>query len=65
MNIPLIIAAVAATSAPDLQQVLDRIRIDQDIPGVSVVVAQYDEILFAGASGVADLETGRSMTPET
>jgi len=35
MNIPLIIAAVAATSAPDLQQVLDRIRVDQEIPGVS------------------------------
>jgi D-alanyl-D-alanine carboxypeptidase len=65
MNIPLIIAAVAATSAPDLQQVLDRIRIDQEIPGVSVVVAQHDEVLFAGASGVADLETGRSMTPDT
>ena len=65
MNIPLIIAAVAATSAPDLQHVLDRIRIDQEVPGVSVVVAQHDEVLFAGASGVADLETGRSMTSDT
>lgn len=65
MNIPLIIAAIAATSAPDLQQVLDQIRVDQEIPGVSVVVTQHDEVLFAGASGVADLETGRSMTPDT
>ena len=65
MNIPLIFAAIVATSAPDLQQVLDRIRTDQEIPGVSVVVAQHDEVLFAGASGVADLETGRSMTPDT
>lgn len=65
MNIPLIIAAIAATSAPDLQRVLDQIRIDQEIPGVSVVVAQRDEVLFAGASGVADLETGRQMSPDT
>lgn len=65
MNIPLIIAVVAATSAPDLQSILDQVRVEQAIPGVSVVVAQHDEILFAGASGVADLETGRSMTPDT
>lgn len=65
MNIPLIMAAIAATSAPDLQQVLDQVRIDQEVPGVSVVVARRDEILFAGASGVADLESGRAMTPDT
>ncbi len=65
MNIPLIMAAIAATNAPDLQQVLDHVRINQEIPGVSVVVAQRDEILFAGASGVADLESGRAMTPDT
>ena len=65
MNIPLIMAAIAATNAPDLQQVLDQVRTDQEIPGVSVVVAQRDEILFAGASGVADLESGRAMTPDT
>lgn len=38
MNIPLIIAAVATTSALDLQQVLDQIRVEQEIPGVNVVV---------------------------
>jgi len=65
MNIPLIFAAVAATSAPDLQSTLDQFRVEQAIPGVSVVVAQRDEVLFAGASGVADLETGRQMTPDT
>ena len=65
MNIPLIMAAIAATNAPNLQQVLDQVRIDQEVPGVSVVVAQRDEILFAGASGVADLESGRAMTPDT
>lgn len=65
MNISLIIAAVAITGEPDLQQVLDQFRIDQEIPGVSVVVAKNDEILFAGASGVANLETGRQMTPDT
>lgn len=65
MNIPLIMAAIAATNALELQLVLDHVRIDQKIPGVSVVVAQRDEILFAGASGVADLESGRAMTPDT
>jgi len=49
----------------DLQPVLDQVRIDQDVPGVSTVVAREDEIIFAGASGVADLETGRRMTPDT
>ena len=60
-----VLVAVAATSPLDLQPMLDRIRIEQEIPGVSVVVARGDEILFAGASGVADLETGRQMTPDT
>ena len=55
----------AAVDTLDLQPILDRIRIDQDVPGVSVVVAQRDKVLFAGASGVADIETERKMTPDT
>jgi CubicO group peptidase (beta-lactamase class C family) len=39
--------------------------VDQEVPGVSAVVAREGEIIFAGASGVADLETGRKMTPDT
>lgn len=65
MNIPLILTAVAATHAPNLQPVLDQLRIEQEVPGVSVVVTRGDEVLFAGASGVADIETSRPMTPDT
>ena len=64
MHSTLILVALAV-SATDLQQVLDRQRADQDIPGVSAVVTHRDETLFAGASGKADLETGREMSPDT
>lgn len=60
-----VFAADADASPLDLQPILDQIRIDQDVPGVSVVVARRDKVLFAGASGVADLETRRQMTPDT
>ena len=65
MYTDLVLVAVAAVSASELQPVLDAIRADQEVPGVSVVVAREDKIIFAGASGVADLETGRKMTPDT
>ena len=65
MNIALIFAAVAALNTANLQPILDEVRTEQDIPGVSVVVAQRGKILFAGASGMADLETRRAMTADT
>lgn len=58
-------AATADTGPLNLQRILDQIRIDQEVPGVSVVVARGGELLFAGASGVADLESERQMTPDT
>lgn len=58
-------AVVSAACPMNLQPILDQIRLDQEVPGISVVVARRDEILFAGASGVANLETGRPMTPDT
>ena len=65
MNTILILAALATTSATDFQSTLDKIRLEQQVPGVSVVVTQKDKIVFAGASGVADLETERAMTADT
>jgi D-alanyl-D-alanine carboxypeptidase len=49
----------------DLQTVLNHYQVSQKIPGISAVVTRGDEIVFAGASGVADIETGREMTPDT
>ncbi|MGI9206319.1 MAG: serine hydrolase domain-containing protein [Woeseiaceae bacterium] len=65
MNLALTLAALAAASAADMQSIVDQFRVDQQIPGVSVVVTQEDDVLFAGGSGFADLETDRPMTPDT
>jgi D-alanyl-D-alanine carboxypeptidase len=64
MHASLILIA-ATVSAADLQLVLDEIRVEQEVPGVSAVVARGNEVIFSGASGVADLETGREMTADT
>jgi len=65
MNAALIFVALAATTAPDLQRVIDQMRAEQDVPGVSAVVTRRGEVLFAGASGQANLESGQPMTPDT
>lgn len=61
----ILLASLLAAGIPDLQPVLDRLRSEQDIPGVSAVVTRKDEVLFTGASGVADIETGREMSADT
>ena len=61
----LLFAALAVSSAGEFQSVLDRMRIDQDVPGVSAVITINDRVFFAGASGMADLETARAMTADT
>lgn len=61
----LTLAALAAVSAADLQSIVDQQRVDQQVPGISVVVTQGDDVIFAGGSGVADLDTARPMTPDT
>ena len=65
MAIVSILVVMAAVAAPDYQQILDRFRIDQEVPGVSAVMTFQDRILFSGASGLADIETGRAMTADT
>jgi CubicO group peptidase (beta-lactamase class C family) len=65
MNAALLLAALIASGPSDLQAVLDRVRDTQNVPGISAVVIRNNEIVFAGASGVADLETERPMTADT
>lgn len=65
MNATLLLVALTASSPLDLQAVLDEIRASQDVPGVSAVVVRQDEVLFSGASGLADLESARLMTPDS
>jgi CubicO group peptidase (beta-lactamase class C family) len=64
-SLSLLLSVLVASDAWNLQPVLDEIRDRQDVPGISVVVTQQNEVMFAGASGLADLETGRKMTPDT
>ena len=61
LALPLLLAA----GPSELSPLLDAMRIEQDVPGVSAVVTRRDEVLFAGGSGLADLESGRRMTAET
>jgi len=52
-------------ASPDLQSVLDELRESQDVPGVSAVVVSRDDVLFAGASGVSDLESSDPLTADS
>jgi CubicO group peptidase (beta-lactamase class C family) len=65
MNSALLLVGLIASGPLDLQAVLDRVRDKQDVPGISAVVIRNNEIVFAGASGVADLESARPMTADT
>lgn len=65
LSAALLIAGLGAQGALDLQTVLDEIRGSQDVPGVSAVVVRPDEVLFAGGSGVADVETARPVTADS
>ena len=61
----LIATALIASATPDFQSLLDRLQSAQDVPGVSAVVSHEQTSIFAGASGVADIETERPMTADT
>lgn len=65
MNGILLAAALSVTSTPQFQTTLDRMRTEQQVPGISAVITVADQIIYAGASGVADLETDRPMTADT
>jgi CubicO group peptidase (beta-lactamase class C family) len=40
-------------------------RVEQDVPGLSAVVIRGNEIIFAGGSGLADIETERPANADT
>lgn len=65
MSTALSFLALVAVGGPSLQSLLDDIRIEQDVPGISVAIAHRGEILFASGSGVADLEENTEMTADT
>ena len=54
-----------ATAATDFQAILDRLRAEQEVPGISAVVIQHNSVVFIGGSGVADLETGEPADANT
>lgn len=60
-----VLVALHANAAQELQSTLDDYRVSQDVPGVSAVVVRHDEVVFAGASGLADIASATPMTPDT
>ncbi|MEM7503615.1 MAG: serine hydrolase domain-containing protein [Pseudomonadota bacterium] len=60
----LAVAALIVTP-PDFQALLDHELAEQDTPGISAVVSRGDDILFAGGSGVANLETSTAIDADT
>ena len=65
MKAALLLVAFASSGPPDLQAVLEHMRQEQDVPGVSAVVVSGDSVLFSGASGVVDLESLEPLTPQS
>lgn len=59
------LAALAVAANPAYQPILDQFLVDQAVPGASAVITFEDKVLFSGASGLADLESGRAMTADT
>lgn len=65
MSTALSLLTLATLGGPGLQSLLDEIRIEQDVPGISVSVARGGEIIFASGSGVADIEKNIEMSADT
>jgi len=65
MTAALLLITLAASASTDLQAVLERLRRTQDVPGVSAIVVRPGETLFAGASGLADIESASPMTADS
>ncbi len=65
MSVTAILTALAVSVTPNYQQILDQLQVSQEIPGVSAVITYQDTVLYAGASGLADIESQRPMTANT
>ena len=61
----LLLSPLVSASERNFQVILDEMRVDQDVPGLSAVVIHDNEIIFAGGSGLADIETERPTTADT
>lgn len=59
-------AALAApdTLAADVEALLDK-SYAEDGPGAAVVVTENGKVIYSGGQGVANLETGAQVTPDT
>jgi CubicO group peptidase (beta-lactamase class C family) len=56
--------ATPAAMAAYAEQLLDEQKIDRDGPGVSVLVARGDQLLYKGARGMASIELGVPLQPD-
>lgn len=65
MSVATTLALITAAMSADYQAVLDEYRDAQNVPGISAVITHRDCVLFAGASGYADLESSRAMSADT
>ena len=61
----LALVVLSAAANLNLQALLDQVRTEQDVPGVSAVVTHQGDVVFSGASGTSDLESGDAMTADT
>lgn len=62
--IPHIAVAAPATLAADVEALLDK-SFAEDGPGAAVVVTENGEVIYSGGQGIANLETGADITPDT
>jgi D-alanyl-D-alanine carboxypeptidase len=60
-----VLAAPLAAQEGRLAATLDEVRARYGFPGATAAIALPDGTVIAAATGLADLEAGRAMTPET
>jgi len=63
----LMLLVACSTSPPEdrLQSLLESLRDDYGLPGITAAVVKGDGTAFTAASGYADLETRQAMTPDS
>lgn len=58
-------ASSLSGAAANLQAVVDDLQTSQDVPGVSAVVIYKNDVIFSGASGMADIAMDHKMAADT
>lgn len=61
---PHVAMAAPESLAADVEALLDK-SYPEDGPGAAVVVTENGEVIYSGGQGVANLETGAEITPDT